>query len=58
MRNGLVNSYIFNNSRIQEFNNSVDLRIKNEINMKNIKDKVKIGVINLKRKEIIVIKDL
>ena len=41
MRNGLVNSYIFNNSRIQEFNNSVDLRIKNEINMKNIKDKVK-----------------
>ena len=36
--NGIVNSYIFNNSRIQEFNNSVDLRIKNEMEMDEIKN--------------------
>ena len=41
MRNGLANAYIFNNYRVNEFNNSVDLRIKNEINMEKIKTKVK-----------------
>ena len=37
-RNGFVNSFIFNNSRIQEFKDSVDLRIENEKKMDEIKD--------------------
>ena len=50
MRNGLVNAYIFNNYRVNEFNNSVDLRIKNEINMDKIKKKVKEWSDQFKRK--------
>ena len=37
-RNGFVNSFIFNNSRIQEFKDSVDLRIKKKKKMDEIKD--------------------
>ena len=41
-RNSLVNAYIFNNSRIQEFKKSIELRINNETNMEKIKDIVEI----------------
>ena len=34
---GYVNSYIFNNSRINEFNKSVDLRLNNEKKMEKVK---------------------
>ena len=37
---GYVNSYIFNNSRINEFNKSVDLRLNNEKKMEKVKEKV------------------
>ena len=37
---GMVNSYIFNNSRINEFKNSFDLRITYEKKMDKIRDKV------------------
>ena len=37
---GMVNSYIFNNYRINEFENSVNLRLSNEKKMDEVKDKV------------------
>ena len=37
-RNGVLNSYFFNNARIQEFNNSIDIRLNNEIEMKKLKN--------------------
>ena len=40
-RNGFINSFIFNNLRIKEFQNSVDLRIESEIKMQEIRQLLK-----------------
>ena len=40
-KNGLVNTFIFNNLRIREFQNSVDLRLQSEQKMDEIKDHLK-----------------
>ena len=40
-RNGFINSFIFNNLRIKEFQNSVDLRIESEMKMQEIKQLLK-----------------
>ena len=39
-RNGLVNAFIFNNLRINEFKNSVELRIESDEKMRKLKEKV------------------
>ena len=50
-RNGIINSYFFNNKRLKEFKKSIDLRLENEIEMDKLKDILKFWNEKFKQEE-------